>query len=260
MLIRRRLTRLFTARTQRDDYIALLLAHIGDRYYNSGSGRCHGTPGWDCSGYLSGDLLREAGGPYLCGNTDSLARYLIDHHLTCDRATARATPGAWAIRLKENPIVPGDGHMVASMGDGSTAEAHSHADGVYRGTFDGNRGFTHFGFPPLAGFGPSPKPPKPIPVVVPPPRTVTIPGDPTVEQTDLSMKLDGSGNGYVDFNSHKAVTVHGLTVIGTIDPSIAHAYSPIPRVGLTIGPAGWARVVVEGGIPNGPASVRIVHD
>lgn len=242
--------------TQRDQYAANLAAHVGDRYFNGGPGRCHGRPGWDCSGYASGDLLAAAGAHIPCGDTDTLALYLIDNHRTCDRATARSTPMAWAIREKNNPLFPGDGHIVISRGDGTTYEAHSHVDGVIIGTFDGNRGFSIFGFPPLDGFG---APAAPIPVVVPPTRVTQIDGG-NVQQIDLSVKLDGDGNGYVDLVNTKAVHVHSLTVIGTVDPSLAHAYSPIPRVGLTINPAGWARVVFEGGVQHGPASVRVIHD
>lgn len=150
----------------RDIYVDRLLAHDGDRYSAIGDCRCHGTcPGWDCSGFVSGDLLKAAGGPYLCGNTDTLAAALESEGRTCTRAVARATKGAWAIRTKQNPLIPGDGHIVCSLGDGRTIEAHDHADGVYIGTFDGNRGFQVFGFPPGIDFsqppGPNPGPSTP---------------------------------------------------------------------------------------------------
>lgn len=144
--------------TQRDQYVALLLSHDGERYSARDECRCHGTcPGWDCSGFVSGDLLKEAGGPYICGNTDTLAAELKAKGLTCNRTTARATKGAWAIRPKENPQFPHDGHIVCSLGDGRTIEAHDTADGVYIGTFDGNRGFSVFGYPPgITGFNQPP--------------------------------------------------------------------------------------------------------
>lgn len=145
--------------TQRDTYVVLLHSHVGERYSAIGECRCHGTcPGWDCSGIASGDLLEEAGGPFICGNTDTLADWLEANGRTCSREVARATPGAWAIRRINNPFMPGDGHMVVSYGDGRTLEAHGHADGVIVGQFDGNRGFSVFGFPPLAGFDVAPAP------------------------------------------------------------------------------------------------------
>lgn len=154
--------------SERDHYVDLLLAEEGQPYSAEGECRCHGTcPGWDCSGFASGDLLEQAGGPYLCGNTDTLATLLINQGLTCTRAEARATKGRWAIRPKDNPLFPGDGHIVISLGDGRTIEAHDHADGVYIGTFDGNRGFSVFGSPPgITGFdqppglNPGPKTPQ----------------------------------------------------------------------------------------------------
>lgn len=146
--------------SSRDQYVADLLAHVGERYSAAGDCRCHGTcPGWDCSGFASGDILKQAGGPYLCGNTDTLAALLQQQGRTCTRATARATKGAWAIRPKNNPIRPNDGHIVISLGDGRTVEAHDTQDGVYVGVFDGNRGFSVFGYPPgISGFTEAPTP------------------------------------------------------------------------------------------------------
>lgn len=107
-------------------------------------------------------------------------------------------------------------------------------------------------------FGAAQAPPKPVPI--PPPAHVTIPEE-DVEQTDLSMRLDAQGNGYVDLPGVKAVAVRSVLSIGIPDPQRAGSYAPIPRVSLTISPppAAVARVVVEGGTPNGPASVRVVH-
>lgn len=142
--------------SQRDDYVNWLLARNGWAYCNEGPWRCDGSRHcFDCSGFLSGSVMAAVGAtnPPRCGNTDTLASALIARNLTCDRATARATRGAWAIRTNNNPTFPGDGHMVCSLGDGRTIEAHSHADGIYIGSFDGNRGFQVYGYPPgIAGF------------------------------------------------------------------------------------------------------------
>lgn len=149
--------------TQNQVYLHLLLGHVGDRYFNDDARRCTGNPGWDCSGFAGGDLFRAAGGPAgFCQDTDWQANWLIDSHRTCSWAVARATPGAWAIRTKENSLLPHDGHIVISLGNGLTVEAHSHADGVIQGHYDGNRGFQVFGFPPLSGIG-LPVGPLPLP-------------------------------------------------------------------------------------------------
>lgn len=245
--------------TQRDDYVHLLLAQVGRPYSARGPCRCHGTcPGWDCSGLLSGDPLEQAGGPFLCGNTDTLAAQAMTDNRLLSRAECRSTAGTWAIRLIQNPTFPGDGHMVCSLGDGRTVEAHSHVDGVIIGTFDGGRGFQVYCTPPgLTGFS---DPTPPIPVIIPPTSSATFQEDRVPTRTDKSVKLDSHGNGYFDVGGLHAGAVRSLTVIGTVDPSIAHGYSPIPRTSLTIGPSGFARIVLEGGVPNGPASVRIIHD
>lgn len=245
--------------SQRDDYVRLLVAQIGRPYSANGPCRCHGTcPGWDCSGLLSGDPLEQAGGPFVCGNTDTLAAQAIADNRLIDRATCRATAGTWAIRLIDNPTFPGHGHMVCSLGDGTTVEAHSHVDGVIHGTFDGNRGFTVFCLPPgIAGFA---EPAPPVPVIIPPTTSIRFSEETMPMQVEKSVKLDSHGNGFFDLAGLKASRVRSLMVVGTVDPSTAHGYQPIPRLGLTISPASWARVVIEGGIPSGPASVRIIHD
>lgn len=245
--------------TQRDDYVRLLLAQVGRPYSARGPCRCHGTcPGWDCSGLLSGDPLEQAGGPFLCGNTDTLAAQAMTDNRLLSRAECRATAGTWAIRLIQNPTFPGDGHMVCSLGDGTTVEAHSHVDGVIRGTFDGARGFQIYCTPPgLTGFS---EPVPPIPVVIPPTSSMRFSEDRMPTQVEKSVKLDNHGNGFFDIAGLKASKVRSTMVVGTVDPSTVHAYSPIPRLGLTISPSGFARVVIEGGVPDGPASVRIIHD
>lgn len=242
--------------SQRDDYLTALERMVGRRYCNDGR-RCGGVC-FDCSSYAGHYGLNAVGIPYPCNDTSGMERDLVAGRLTVDRLTARVTAGCWAIRPKGNPAFADDGHVVVSRGDGTTYEAHSHADGVIVGTFDGDRGFTVFGFPPgLTGFtGADPV----APVVVPPRRTIILPGEPTMQQTDLSVKLDGQGNGYTDLVGHRAAVVHSLTAIGTVDPSLAHHYAPSPRVSLTISPAQWARVVFEDGVPHGAATARILHD
>jgi hypothetical protein len=145
--------------TQRDQFVALLISRATGPnrwvYDNSGA-RCTNPHGADCSSFQSRGLT-DVGDPYPCTDTDMMAADLQAKHLTITRAQARATKGAWAIRTKTNPLIPGDGHMVCSLGDGRTVEAHDHADGCYIGTFDGNRGFQVFGYPPgLQGFNQPP--------------------------------------------------------------------------------------------------------
>lgn len=245
--------------TQRDDFVNWQLAHVGWAYDASGPWRCTGARhSFDCSGFQVA-ALNAVGISYPCVDTDHFAAALnAQPALLMDHDAARATRGAWAIRTKENPMIPGDGHIVCSLGDGRTIEAHDHADGVYIGTFDGPRGFQVYGRPPgLAGFDQPAS--APLKVVIPPNRTVPL-EDHVGTQTDLSMKLDEHGNGYADMNGLKAVVVHSAFIIGIPDPARLPGYAPIARCALTIGPAGWARVVVEGGPPSGPCTVRTVHD
>lgn len=145
--------------SQRDQYVAEELSQVGERY-NAGPGRCTGIGGWDCSGLATGVPLQDQHpSPALpCTDTDGAALFLQQQRRTCDRSTARATKGAWAIRTKSNPLIPGDGHIVTSLGDGRTVEAHSSRDGVIVGIFNGNRGFQVYGLPPLAGFNDPPTP------------------------------------------------------------------------------------------------------
>lgn len=102
--------------------------------------------------------------------------------------------------------------------------------------------------------------PKPAPI----PAPVTIPTTEEDEvQTDISMKLDTHGDGHLPVKANgkgvKAKDVRSATVIATRDPDVAHRYDPIPRCAITIGTDGFAEVVVEGGLPSGPASIRVIH-
>lgn len=156
--------------SQLDSYLAWCGAHVGWGYNNKGPWRCTGEfHTFDCSGFACGGVNAVVGNNPppgwprgLCADTDFLANWLIQNGRTCTREVARATPGTWAIRIKTNTLIPGDGHMVVSAGIingvARTFEAHSTADGVIMGYFDGNRDFTVFGFPPLTGFGSTSQP------------------------------------------------------------------------------------------------------
>lgn len=150
--------------TQRDDYLAWLLAHVGLRYCNEGPWRCTGERQcYDCSGFAGAGLVAVGARPAgYCTNTDGMAAEIKQAGTGVSSEVARATPGCWAIRLGSGP----DGHIVVSLGIingvARTVEAASHARGIITGYFDG-RHFDVFGKPPgLAGFngsaGPTIKP------------------------------------------------------------------------------------------------------
>lgn len=106
---------------------------------------------------------------------------------------------------------------------------------------------------PFLAYAP-PAPPTPLPDPV-----TTDLGDAPVKITDIPMKLGGNGNGHVPVVGVKAGEVFAVTGIATPSPEKEGHYTPIPVVNLTIGANGFAEVVVEGGPPNGPATVRVAH-
>lgn len=107
----------------------------------------------------------------------------------------------------------------------------------------------------IGGDGPQPAQPPPPPA---PPVTTDL-GAAAVHITDLSMNLDGAGNGHIPVKGVKASQVIAVTGIATQSPEKVGHYTAIPTVNLTIGADGWAEVVVEHGPTNGPATVRVAH-
>lgn len=104
---------------------------------------------WDCAEFVSAIVFQITGKLYGCANDQST------HPETADAGTiywaedlnrryvqsisideARATPGAILLREAGGGL---DGHIVFSRGDGSTTEAHGHADGVVNNVVDGRR-------------------------------------------------------------------------------------------------------------------------
>lgn len=141
--------------TQRDQFVAAMLSRVGYRYHD-GPTRCTGADGYfDCSGLQAFGLVQSGARPAgYCGDSATMAADVHNAGTVLTRDQARATRGAWAIRSRNNSIIPGVGHIVCSLGDGRTVEAHSTASGVIVGTFDGNRQFSTFGTPPgVEGFG-----------------------------------------------------------------------------------------------------------
>lgn len=107
---------------------------------------------------------------------------------------------------------------------------------------------------PLFGASGPPAPPAP-----PPPPITTDLGAADVKITDITMNLDGAGNGHVPVKGVKAGQVVAVTGIAAPSPEKVGKYLPIPRVNLTIGEDTFAEVVVEGGAPHAAATVRVAH-
>lgn len=99
---------------------------------------------------------------------------------------------------------------------------------------------------------PTPPPPPHAPVT-------TDFGAAPVKITDLSMNLDGAGNGHVPVKDVKASQVVAVTGIATPSPEKVGHYTSVPTVNLTIGADGWAEIVVERGPAGGPVTVRVAH-
>lgn len=140
--------------SQRDEFVSAMVAHVGYAY-RVGPSRCSGADGYhDCSGLICYGLVACGAQPSgYCTNSAHLAQAMVDAVTTMSRDEARATKGALAVRAEHNSIIPGVGHVVCSLGDGRTVEAHGRASGVIIGRFDGNREFSTFGHPPgVMGF------------------------------------------------------------------------------------------------------------
>lgn len=102
---------------------------------------------WDCAEFVSTDIYQVAGIAYAWANNkgkphtaDSYTGYFdrdaheIGKIIPIDEA--KRTPGAALLRVAGNGIT---GHIVLSMGNNKTVEAHSHADGVIHSVVDGRR-------------------------------------------------------------------------------------------------------------------------
>lgn len=94
-----------------------------------------------------------------------------------------------------------------------------------------------------------------------PPISIPMPGGPDMDYTrfEQTVTLDDHGDGHVPIPGVLASAVFSWGAIATPDPAKVGHYVPAPNVSLTIGQDGHAELILEGGLPNGPASVRACH-
>jgi Domain of unknown function (DUF1906) len=104
---------------------------------------------------------------------------------------------------------------------------------------------------------PAPVPSKPVPPASPP-RTSAFPGLPGVTLFEQSCTLDEHGAAHLPLPVG-AGNVASWGPIATPSPEKVGRYVPIPDVSLTIGGNGKGEVVLENGVPFGPASVRVLY-
>jgi N-acetylmuramoyl-L-alanine amidase len=195
---------------------------------------------WDCAELISWALFQVAGMLYGCANDSSGVPSSADAGTVYwDRdakrlgkiisvADAANTPGAAIIRLAQAGG-PG-GHIVFSDGNGGTVEAHSHADGVIKGSLAARRwdyGILVPGIAYSTGTGAS----APSPVR----NVVRIAPDnmsgPVVKAIQSALKAAGFDPGKIDgkFGPHTTAAVvafqnaHGLAPDGEVGKLTAAA-------------------------------------
>lgn len=135
-----------------NDIIQKANKHLGEKYI-LGSLAPKNNPDykgpWDCAEFVSWVIYQVTGKLYGCADNQS------QHLPSADAGTiywvrdckenfvktisiteARNTPGAILLRVAGEGQ---DGHIVISLGNGKTIEAHGHADGVVNNVTDGRR-------------------------------------------------------------------------------------------------------------------------
>lgn len=104
---------------------------------------------------------------------------------------------------------------------------------------------------------PAPVPTKPVPPASPP-RTSPFPGLPGVTLFEQSCTLDEHGAAHLPLPVD-AGHVAFWGPIATPSPEKVGRYVPIGDVSLTIGANSMGEIVIENGVPFGPASVRVLY-
>jgi putative peptidoglycan binding protein len=130
------------------DLVKLALGHVGERYV-LGITVPKDNPNWhagfDCAELCSYLVYQATGKLYGCTGSEPAtadaytgfwARDAEAIGLKVSVETAARTPGAFVLRV---PMRTKLGHIILSMGDGRTVEAHSTARGVIIGELGGRR-------------------------------------------------------------------------------------------------------------------------
>lgn len=104
---------------------------------------------------------------------------------------------------------------------------------------------------------PAPVPTKPVPPASPP-RIGPFPGLPGVTLFEQTCTLDEHGSAHLPLPVDAGHVVC-WGPIATPSPEKIGRYVPIGDVSLTIGQNGKGEIVLENGVPFGPASVRVLY-
>lgn len=134
-----------------EDILSIATPHVGEEYF-LGVQVPKDNPNWEgpwnCSEFISWCVYQASQTLYGCDDDNgapSTAHAYTGYWGRDARALgekielsiAAHTPGAAVLRLPPQPGIPG--HIVISDGKGGTVEAHSHKDGVIKGTLAGRR-------------------------------------------------------------------------------------------------------------------------
>jgi hypothetical protein len=197
---------------------------------------------WDCAELISWAVFQAAGILYGCDNDDG------------NPATANAFTGYWVrdakrfgkiILVKDAAATPGaaisrlavpnglGGHIVISDGRGGTIEAHSHRDGVIKGSLANRRWDFGVLVPGISYGDPDetvPAPPAPDPATIFR-QTKDLTPNPIVKRIQQALSDAGFDPGKADgiFGNHTEAAViafqnaNGLTPDGEVGPKTAAA-------------------------------------
>jgi hypothetical protein len=130
------------------DLVKRALAHVGERYVlgiTVPKNNANWHAGFDCAEFCSWLAFQATGQLFGCYGLDPAtadaytgkwAEDSADDHARVPVEQAARTAGAFVLRIPSGPRM---GHVVLSMGDGRTVEAHSTARGVIMGELSGRR-------------------------------------------------------------------------------------------------------------------------
>ena len=137
------------------DLTSLASRHLGEKYILGSlapKSNANFKGPWDCAEFVSYIVYQTIKRLYGCANNQTQHPETADAGTIywardCDNntvkmidiTTARNTPGAILLREAGDGM---DGHIVFSLGNGHTVEAHGHVDGVVNNVVDGRR-WTH---------------------------------------------------------------------------------------------------------------------
>ena len=227
------------------DVTKLANKHVGEQYILGAfapKDNANWKGPWDCAELVSWAVFQASGILYGCANddgnpatADAFTGYWVRDANRFGKiisvAEATGTPGAAISRL----AVPKGlgGHIVISDGRGGTVEAHSHVDGVIRGSLANRRWDMGILVPGISYGEPDatvPEPAAPDPATIFR-QTTDLTPDPIVKRIQAALSAAGFDPGKADglFGSHTEAAViafqnaDGLTPDGEVGPKTAAA-------------------------------------